>query len=139
MGKSVLSIFNDSNFNGLVYFTYIALACIGFDIGGELAFRKNAQPGKIDYLDIDTGIYGCIHPCYNRGLSIHRKMYIALVFGALSSATAPGATVDVLREYQASGPLTTTVFAVVGIDDGIAIIIYALPYSSPRCFSQRAV
>jgi NhaP-type Na+/H+ or K+/H+ antiporter len=31
----------------------------------------------------------------------------------------------VLREYQASGPLTTTVFAVVGIDDAIAIIIYA--------------
>lgn len=54
-----------------------------------------------------------------------RNLPLALVFGALASATAPAATVDVLREYQASGPLTTTVFAVVGIDDAFAIIIYA--------------
>jgi NhaP-type Na+/H+ or K+/H+ antiporter len=54
-----------------------------------------------------------------------RKLYIALIFGALASATAPAATVDVLREYQASGPLTTTTFAVVGIDDAYAVMIYA--------------
>jgi len=54
-----------------------------------------------------------------------RKLYIALIFGALAAATAPAATVDVLREYQASGPLTTTTFAVVGIDDAYAVVIYA--------------
>src|SRR5450756_1274148 len=54
-----------------------------------------------------------------------RKLYIALILGALAAATAPAATVDVLREYQASGPLTTTTFAVVGIDDAYAVIIYA--------------
>lgn len=125
MGKSILGIFNDDNFGGLVYFTYLALACIGFDIGGELAFRKLRHLGNsILWISIleslgATVLVTLVLYLYTRDLPL------ALVFGALASATAPAATVDVLREYQASGPLTTTVFAVVGIDDGIAIIIYA--------------
>lgn len=125
MGKSILGIFNDDNFGGLVYFTYLALACIGFDIGGELAFRKLRHLGNsILWISIlesvgATVLVALVLYIYTRDLPL------ALVFGALASATAPAATVDVLREYQASGPLTTTVFAVVGIDDGMAIIIYA--------------
>jgi NhaP-type Na+/H+ or K+/H+ antiporter len=125
LGKSVLSIFNDDNFNSVVYFTYIALACIGFDIGGELAFRKLKNLGKsIIWISILESFGATL--LVTLAIYIYtRKLYIALIFGALASATAPAATVDVIREYQASGPLSTTVFAVVGIDDGIAIIIYA--------------
>lgn len=125
LGKSVLGIFNDGNFSSLVYFTYLALACIGFDIGGELAFRKLRHLGKpIIWISILESLAATILVTIAIYLYT-RKLYVALVFGALASATAPAATVDVLREYQASGPLTSTVFAVVGIDDGIAIIIYA--------------
>ena len=125
MGKSILGIFNDDNFGGLVYFTYLALACIGFDIGGELAFRKLRHLGNsILWISILESLGATV--LVTLVLYIFtRDLPLALVFGALASATAPAATVDVLREYQASGPLTTTVFAVVGIDDGIAIIIYA--------------
>jgi len=52
--------------------------------------------------------------------------YTALIFGALASATAPAATVDVLAEYGASGPLTTTLLAVVGLDDAIALLLFSL-------------
>jgi NhaP-type Na+/H+ or K+/H+ antiporter len=125
IGKSVLGIFNDANFNSLVYFTYLALACIGFDIGGELAIRKLRHLGKpILWISILESLMATILVTIAIYLYTH-KLYVALVFGALASATAPAATVDVLREYQSSGPLTSTVFAVVGIDDGIAIIIYA--------------
>ncbi|MBC7253495.1 MAG: cation:proton antiporter [Actinobacteria bacterium] len=125
MGKSVLGIFNDQNFGGLVYFTYLALACIGFDIGGELAFRKLRHLGNsILWISVLESLGATVLVT----LAIYiffRDLPLALVFGALASATAPAATVDVLREYQSSGPLTTTVFAVVGIDDAVAIIIYA--------------
>ncbi len=125
MGKSVLSIFDDTNFDALVYFTYIALGCIGFDIGGELVFRKLRHLGKaIIWISILEALGATVLVTIAVYLYTG-KLYIALVFGALASATAPAATVDVLREYQASGPLTSTVFAVVGIDDGIAIVIYA--------------
>jgi Kef-type K+ transport system membrane component KefB len=48
-----------------------------------------------------------------------------LIFGALASATAPAATVDVLAEYDAAGPLTTTMLAVVGLDDAVALLLYS--------------
>ncbi|MBN1288533.1 MAG: cation:proton antiporter [Actinobacteria bacterium] len=125
VGKSVLGVFNGGNIEGLVYFTYIALAAIGFDIGGELAWRKVRALGKsiISISLLETlGAFICVT------LAVYiytRELYIALVFGALATATAPAATVDVLREYQSSGPLTTTTFAVVGIDDAYAVIIYS--------------
>ncbi len=125
MGKSLLGVFNDENFQGLVYFTYLALACIGFDIGGELALRKLRHLGKpILWISVFESLGATLLVTIAVYLYT-RKLHVALVFGALASATAPAATVDVLREYQASGPLTSTVFAVVGIDDAIAIIIYA--------------
>ncbi|MEJ5186931.1 MAG: cation:proton antiporter [Candidatus Geothermincolales bacterium] len=125
MGKSLLGIFHDHNFSTLVPFSYLALACIGFDIGGELAFRKLRHLGRaILWISILESLVATLLTTI--AIYIYtRNITLALVLGALASATAPAATVDVLREYQASGPLTTTVFAVVGIDDGIAIAIYS--------------
>lgn len=50
---------------------------------------------------------------------------LGLLFGAIGTATAPAGTVAVIREYRAKGPLTRTLYAVVGLDDGISIIFYA--------------
>ncbi|MEW6554560.1 MAG: cation:proton antiporter [Actinomycetota bacterium] len=125
LGKSFLGVFSDDNLDSLVIFTYIGLACIGFDIGGELVIRKLRHLGKaIMWISVLESLVAAVLVTVAIYLYT-RKLYVALVFGALASATAPAATVDVLREYQASGPLTSTVFAVVGIDDAIAVIIYA--------------
>lgn len=125
LGKSFLGVLNDVNMRGLVFITFIALACIGFDIGGELAFKKMKNLGRpIIYISAMETISAAVLV----GIAVYiytRKVYLALIFGALASATAPAATVDVLREYQASGPLTTTTFAVVGIDDAYAVMLYA--------------
>jgi Kef-type K+ transport system membrane component KefB len=124
-GKSVLGVFNDHNISGLFFVTYIALACIGFDIGGELAWSKVKKLGKpIIWISVLETVGASVLVTIAVYLYT-KKLYIALIFGALASATAPAATVDVLREYQASGPLTTTTFAVVGIDDAYAVMIYA--------------
>jgi len=48
------------------------------------------------------------------------------MFGAISTATAPAATVDVLAEYDAKGPLTTSLLAVIGLDDALALLLFSL-------------
>jgi NhaP-type Na+/H+ or K+/H+ antiporter len=53
----------------------------------------------------------------------------AIVIGAISCATAPAATIAIIREYKASGPLTSTLLAVITIDDALCIIAYALGLS----------
>ncbi len=116
LGKSLLALFSDKTLSGLNFVTYIGLACIGFDIGGELAVDKVKRLGK-SILSISLMETLMATVLIALGVYLYtKKLYIALVYGALAAATAPAATVEVLREYKASGPLTTTTFAVVGID-----------------------
>jgi len=49
---------------------------------------------------------------------------MSLVFGAIAPASAPAGTVAVIQEYKAHGPLTKALYAVVGFDDGLGIIIF---------------
>ena len=51
---------------------------------------------------------------------------LAFVVGAISSATAPAATMAIVRELKAKGPLTTTLLAVVALDDGVAVVAFAI-------------
>ena len=51
---------------------------------------------------------------------------LAFVVGAISSATAPAATMAIVREAKAKGPLTTTLLAVVALDDGVAVVAFAI-------------
>ena len=125
LGGSVLGVLTTETLDSLVFINFLALAFIGFDIGGELSFRGLRRLGRpIIWISLLESLGAFL--LVSIAIFIWtRKLYVALIFGALSSATAPAATVDVLREYQSSGPLTTTLFAVVGIDDGMAIAIYA--------------
>jgi len=50
---------------------------------------------------------------------------MAIIIGAISCATAPAATMSIIHEYRAKGPLTTTLLGVVALDDAFAIISYA--------------
>lgn len=53
-------------------------------------------------------------------------LYEALLFGGIAPATAPAATVMVIREYRAKGIFTDTLLGVVAIDDAWGIIVFAL-------------
>jgi len=52
--------------------------------------------------------------------------HISLIFGGISSATAPMATVMIIREYRAKGVLTNTLLGVVAIDDAWCLIIFCI-------------
>jgi Kef-type K+ transport system membrane component KefB len=49
-----------------------------------------------------------------------------IVFGAIASATDPASTMDVLWEYRSKGVLTTTIIAIVALDDALAMTLYGL-------------
>lgn len=56
----------------------------------------------------------------------------ALLFGAMAPASAPAGTVAVIQECRAKGPVTSLLLAVVGLDDGLAIVIYAFAASMAK-------
>jgi Kef-type K+ transport system membrane component KefB len=125
-GSSFLNIIPLELTHELTFVSHIALGLIGFDIGSHLRLRELRQLGRCliiiliceaigTFLIVTAGIY-----------AITQSIHTALIFGALASATAPAATVDVLAEYDAKGPLTTSILVVVGLDDALALILYSI-------------
>lgn len=104
----------------------LALGLVAFSIGAELDRRRLAKLGKsIFFITVCEAFGAFFVVTVSLGLFFHGKDWpLAILLGAIASATAPAATVAVIRQYHASGPLTDTVLAVVGIDDAVALIIY---------------
>ena len=126
LGSSFLNIVPLELIDELTFISQIALGLIGFDMGSHLHLRELRRLGRSiasillfeavgTFALVTAGIY-----------AVTRSWHTALIFGALSSATAPAATVDVLAEYDAKGPLTTSLLAVVGMDDALALVLYSI-------------
>jgi Kef-type K+ transport system membrane component KefB len=126
LGPSLLNIVPLELSDQLLFISEIALGLIGFDIGSHLLFGELRRLGRSivfillfeaigTFVLVTLGIY-----------ALTQSFHTALIFGALASATAPAATVDVLAEYDAKGPLTTTLLAVVGMDDALALLLFSV-------------
>jgi len=140
LGESFLSLIDHATIEMMSPFNFFALGIIGFMIGGELKitiFKKFGRQFMIILLAEGMGAFivvsilsflimlllnlaGLIDFSWKVSLGL------ALLLGAISSATAPAATVDVLWEARAGGPLTTAVMALVAMDDGLALLLYGL-------------
>ncbi len=129
LGDSVLGLASREILENLGPMTSLALAFIGFMVGGELNGELLMKYGR-QFLSIllCEGLLAMALVC---GLTILATGNVALgiLLGALSSATAPAATVDVLWEYRARGPLTSTILAIVALDDALALLLYGFAFA----------
>ncbi len=132
LGESGLRIINAATAEGLTPLSLLALGIIGFMIGGELkleVFRRQGKQAMVILLAEGMGAFVIVTALV--GL-ITRNWALALLLGAISSATAPAATVDVLWEYRTLGALTTMVLAIVALDDGLALLLYGFAAAIAR-------
>ena len=126
-------------------FTMFALGVIGFMIGAELrvdVFKKYGKQFFAILFSQGIGAFllvfvGCsvivwliLPSIVSRSVPfsgperLSVSIAVGLVLGAIASATAPAATVNVLWEYKTRGPLTAAVLAIVALDDALALILY---------------
>jgi Kef-type K+ transport system membrane component KefB len=142
IGESGLNLIGRDTVETLSLFNMFALGIIGFMIGGELrrdVFRKH---GKQFFIILcSEGITAFILVAILSGFvawyftgNLHTSVAMALVLGAIASATAPAATTNVLWEYKTRGPLTSTVLAIVALDDCLALLLYGLASSIAAAF-----
>lgn len=125
-GPSVFNIIHMDLSADLILISEIALGLIGFDMGGHLHLNELRKLGKSIIFILIFEALGAFTLVASGVYLLSRSLPTALIFGALSSATAPAATVDVLAEYDAKGPLTTTLLAVVGLDDALSLLLYSI-------------
>jgi len=137
IGESCLKVISQDVIETLQPFNYFALGLIGFMIGGELkkdVLRKYGKQfisillfegvGAFLLVSVFVGILGGFL------LGDWRLSWsLGLLLGAIASATAPAATTAVLREFKTRGPLTRTILGIVAMDDGLALILFAIASS----------
>lgn len=105
--------------------TNFALGFVAFIIGGNLTRSLVKKMGR----SVFTIILGeCAAAFFVVLLGVYfltGDLALALILAALAPASAPAGAVAVIHEYHAKGRLTDTILAVVGFDDGVAVLIYA--------------
>lgn len=105
----------------------LALGLIAFIIGIELRFQTIRKIGRsIIWIILFEGLGTFAVVLVTISLIFPGNPAQTLLLAAVAAATAPAATVAVIRQYRAKGTLTSTILAVVGMDDALALIIYVV-------------
>lgn len=121
----------------------ISLAVITFHIGGSLSFDKIRKEGKnylimtlaeslLAYLFVFLLTFLTVQYVFNLFDSIYLALAFSMLLASLASPTDPSATLAVIEEYKASGPVTSSVLGVAAFDDIMGIVLFTLSLASAR-------
>ena len=119
---------------GLSLVSEIALGFIAFSIGSEF---KASELKKIGKQAVVIGIVQALAATLLVDLSllvvhliIPHRLSVAqlLTLGAIATATAPAATLMVVRQFKADGPLTRLLLPIVALDDAVGLVVFAVSF-----------
>ena len=122
--------------------TQTALGFIAVTIGNEFRLSQLKSMGSraiiigilqalVTTIVVDVVLIA-LHFCFPQIISIP----VAIVLGAIASATAPAATLMVVRQYKAKGPLTRLLMLVVAIDDAVGLVLFSVSFGIATALSQ---
>ena len=105
----------------------IVLGFIAFHIGKNFSVEHFKRIGKA-VLSVSISVTVTTLICVTVGIYYvaHQPFHIALLFGAISTATAPATTMMVIRQYKARGMFTDVLLGTVAIDDAWGIMIFSV-------------
>ncbi len=122
----------------------VALGFIAFSIGNEFRLPQLKKIGKQATI---VGIFQAVATTLLVDIALillHLAMpdklslSTALVLGAIASATAPAATLMVVKQYKAKGPVTDILLPVVALDDAVGLILFAVSFGVAKAIKVGA-
>lgn len=131
--------------HGLGIICDLALGFIAFSMGNEFRLEEIKKIGKAATI---IGIFQAVFTCLIVDailIGIHFlipekfSLTSAIVLGAVATATAPAATLMVVKQYKAKGPLTNILLPVVALDDAVGLIVFAISFGIAKSISTGAV
>jgi len=125
-GPYVLKFFSENSIDQLDFIPQLALGIIALVIGAGLSFNLIKRLGFRLILITLLQAIGAFTLVFGLLYLFKMPLEAILPLAAIATATAPAATVAIIKEYRAHGPFTETVMAVVALDDAIAIILFGL-------------
>lgn len=121
----------------------VALGFIAFAIGNEFRLSQLKQVGKaatviaivqalMATLVVDAGLIA-LYFIFGEDVI---PLPVAITLGAIATATAPAATLMVVKQYKAKGPLTKILLPIVALDDAIGLVVFAVSFGIAKTLSS---
>lgn len=127
IGPSVLGLLSQDQVKGMEVLSTIALSFIAFSIGSEMDLKAIKKMGsKIIVVTIFEALGAFLFVTTAMLLIFKQDWAFSLAIGSISCATAPAATLMVIRQYKAKGPLVDVLIPVVALDDAVCIIAFGI-------------
>ena len=131
--------------HALSLISQVALGFIAFSIGNEFRMEDIRHIGKqafvigvfqalVATLFVDLALFA-VHKMMPDVLSVSQ----AITLGAIATATAPAATLMVVRQYKAKGKLTDLLLPIVALDDAVGLIVFAVSFGIAKTLTTGSV
>jgi Kef-type K+ transport system membrane component KefB len=126
---------------GFSIISSVALGFIAFSMGNEFRVEQLKKIGtKATIIGIGQALITTIVvDSFLIGLHFiipeHFSLSAAIVLGAVATATAPAATLMVVKQYKAKGPLTELLLPVVALDDAVGLVVFAISFGVAKSIS----
>ncbi len=123
----------------------VALGFIAFSIGNEFRLSQLRETGKQALV---VGVLQAVVTtlCVDLALLVFHllrpdvlSLPAAITLGAIAAATAPAATLMVVRQYKAKGPLTDLLLPIVALDDAVGLVLFAVSFGVARALGSGVV
>lgn len=127
IGPFVLKLVPKEAISGLSVISEAALGFIAYSIGSSLNFKDLKKIGSgIIIIALFEALTAVVVVTLVMYFVFGQPLPFSLAIGAIAAATAPAATLMVLKQYKAEGPLVDTLIPVVAIDDAVAVIAFGI-------------
>ncbi len=132
--------FSEEDFSTFKLISEVALGFIAFSIGNEFRLSDLKKNGKkatvigIFQAVVATVLVDAVLIVVALTTGVI-SIEAALVLGAIASATAPAATLMVVKQYKAKGPLTNILLPIVAIDDAVGLVLFAVSFGAAKAIS----
>ncbi len=145
LGIDGLGFTSFESIHSLSMISNLALGFIAFAIGNEFTMKKLKSTGRqavvvaicesLGAVILVEGAMIALHFAFPNTLSLPA----AITLGAIASATAPAATLMVVRQYKAKGPVTDILLPVVALDDAVGLVCFAVAFGIAKALLVGAV
>ena len=131
--------------DSLSFLSDIALGFIAFAIGSEFRLTKLKEIGKqATVVGIVQSVTAAIFVdaallILHIFLGDRLPVGMAITLGAIATATAPAATLMVVRQYKAKGAVTDILLPVVALDDAVGLVVFAISFGAAQAMGSGSV
>jgi len=129
LGPSMLGVVGGEGGDSLAGITHVALGLIALTIGGEFSYARVRRTGaNIIVLTLFEALFAFASVAVvMRALGVATP--ISLLLGAIAAATAPAATVVIIRELKARGEFIDYLYGVVAFDDAVCVVLFSAVFA----------